>query len=617
VDLITKDANIRGISRTSLWSAWKQIRRDLNNSSVRDVADFLDYDIAPDVWINTLLRQIRTGRYEPGAPYRFCLGKGNGFSRTMTLPNIPDLVLYRTIAEFIYLKVRGREFKHVYFRRAKLAAAQREAERDARETMGTLSRYSNSAKGQLNWLKFNQYRKQLLLDQVHSFLVVTDVSNFFDSLLHSHVEESLRGVTVPPRMLGLLFYLLERLSIRQDYTSSHAISLPVDEFDCSRTLAHIVLFSHDQHMVSLVGEDSYVRWMDDQNMGVATKAAGLKALAMVGSSLSKIHLTPNTKKSQVLSLSQARRHFHLDFNNQLDRAEVLWKEAIPLRDRQRNVRRAVRRLWGQMQPYEGVGEFEKVLKRLYRIAGLANARILRRRAASDVLSKPELVARVAAYMRASGTNLEYLRWVETVMNSEEQVYENVTVELFESLLLVEASGFEARQIRTIAGKFLSAGSKFVGNDQCRSIAPLIYLRFGDRRSLPFLKKVLERGARGLSAPVTRSLGLVIASFGKGEFRFVRRMASRLFNNQLSTLVLMIEALRNYPEVPERYRTRLRTQYNSTTGRAYVDMRGVLTGRLLLLNEKPKVRTWIHGWKDAVERARLSAFDRKLLKKLIS
>jgi hypothetical protein len=51
-------------------------------------------------------------------------------------------------------------------------------------------------------------------------------------------------------------------------------------------------------MVQLVGESAYVRWMDDQCMGVRSRAEGLRVLAEVGISLSTLLLTPNAKKSK-------------------------------------------------------------------------------------------------------------------------------------------------------------------------------------------------------------------------------------------------------------------------------------------------------------------------------
>ena len=309
---------VPGVSRTSLWKTWKIVRKDLRVSSFRDVVDYLDFDVDPDKWINVLLRQLESGLYEPSAPTRFTLAKKLGFSRTMTLPHIPDLVLYRTIVNFIYRRNRRKECKHVYFRRPTLQKAQQTAQQQAAQQMRAAVHYGLSSQISFNnWLRFDQYRKYLLLNRPYPYLVITDVSNFFDSILHSHVEESVRGLAIPPRMLGLLFFLLERLSIRQDYGGSHRISLPVDEFDCSRTLAHLVLFPHDSHVVNLVGEDAYVRWMDDQVIGVSSYTHGLKTLSEVGRSLARLHLTPNTKKSRILKLSEARRHFHLDLNRLL------------------------------------------------------------------------------------------------------------------------------------------------------------------------------------------------------------------------------------------------------------------------------------------------------------
>ena len=93
-------------------------------------------------------------------------------------------------------------------------------------------------------------------------------------------------------MVGLLFFILERLSIRDAYGESPRIGLPVDEFDCSRKLAHIFLYPHDDRMTTTVGDDAYIRWMDDQTIGVSSRAAGLKVLSHLGKSLARLHLTP-------------------------------------------------------------------------------------------------------------------------------------------------------------------------------------------------------------------------------------------------------------------------------------------------------------------------------------
>src|SRR5205823_1292691 len=89
----------------------------VHEALVRDVVDYVDNDVDPDKWINSLLMQVASGRYEPMTPTRFTLGKSLGFSRTMTLPAVPDLVLYRTIVDYVYGKAGRKEHAHVYFRR--------------------------------------------------------------------------------------------------------------------------------------------------------------------------------------------------------------------------------------------------------------------------------------------------------------------------------------------------------------------------------------------------------------------------------------------------------------------------------------------------------------------
>lgn len=73
---------ITGINRTALWLAWKEVRAAVREASIRDVVDFIDYDIEPDVWINRLLRQVSSGSYDPRAPLRFPLSKSRNFKRT-------------------------------------------------------------------------------------------------------------------------------------------------------------------------------------------------------------------------------------------------------------------------------------------------------------------------------------------------------------------------------------------------------------------------------------------------------------------------------------------------------------------------------------------------------
>jgi len=592
------------------------VRKELKNSSIRDVVDFLDYDVNPDVWINRLVNSIRQGTYEPDLPRRFTLGKSKGFSRTMTLPAVPDLVLYRALVDCIFQKAKRRQHKHVYFLRGQVAAVQQQVQQDP-VTLDDFSLPHYRAASQrsfLNWLKYDQYRKFLVFKKVHPFFVVTDVSNFFDSVLHSHVAEALHGLPIQARTVGLLFFLLERLSIRQEYAGSHGISLPVDEFDCSRTLAHMVLFPHDDEMVKLVGERNYVRWMDDQNMGVSSRAEGLRVLSDVGRSLSRLHLSPNAQKSKVLSLSEARRHFHLDLNKLLDGADDISKQVASGGSPRSALRKKVSGIWAKAKVHEGHGEFPKVLKRLYRVAGLAGIRQLRRRAPHDVLLDPSLADRICDYMRCTGTVEEYLSFAILLMNNPEQIYPDVSVAVVESLLRLEPSRKGAARLRQIGIKLLKRELPIAGAADCAVVAPLLLLRFGDRRSLPILKRILDDPDRVTAPSVVRSCAIVYASFGRDCFSAIRKSASRLLRNHLSQTVRFLEEIRRYQTVPDRYKARLYVAKDSVAGRKYVDMRVMLMTRLLLLSSSRNVRDWVAEWSRKAVAERISAFDQGLLRR---
>jgi len=579
----------------------------------RDVTDHLEYDLDPDVWINRLLRQISDGHYEPTTPMRYTLAKSKGFSRLMTRPHIPDVVLYRAIADYLYRKAKRSQVKHAYFLRATLNQVVKDAEQEAREKLEVDAQYRTGSKRSfLQWLKFDQYRKHLIFDHVHRFIVVTDITNFFDSVLYDRIEERLYGLRAPPRMIGLLFFILEKLSPRDAYTQSPRIGLPVDEFDCSRTLAHMVLFPHDERVVARVGEDAYVRWMDDQSVGVASKSEGLHILGLVGDSLRRLHLTANAGKSKVLSLKEAKEHFHFDTNAKLDETEKLVADKRPVR----LIHRSFLAAWKSVLEGEGHGEWGKILKRCYRIAALAKSRKLRSRALRDVLAHPELAERISDYIRSTGTATEHIAFVQKALAHPEQVYPDVNHTLFESLLRVEAGKRDARLICQWAVKLLRVRPANISAQACAEAAPLLLLRFGDGRSVRLLKTCLEAHLDRLPTSVVKALAVVYLSYGEGHFGQVRRVAARVLRNPLGDLVKMVEKIRQYNEIPVRFSSRLKVRFDAVEGKSYLDMRTILQGRLLSLNSEPKVGQWLRDKKRGLLKAKLSAYDKRLVRKLL-
>ena len=609
---------ILGVTKSALWSAWKEVRRQLKRAPRRDVLDYLEYDIDPNVWITRLLRRLESEDYSPERPQRFTVAKSKGFDRIITLPSVPDLVLYRTIVDYLFQRAKRHQVKHVYFCQATLSKVVDNAEKAAlkkiaEEKSKDADEYSGSFESVfLEWLKFDQYRKFLIFDRVYSYVVVTDITNFFDSVLYGRIEESLYGLSAPPRMISLLFLLLESLSLREAFTPAQRIGLPVDPCDCSRVLAHMMLFPHDRRIVDLVGEDAYVRWMDDQNMGVRTKAEGLRVLGVVCDSLRKLHLTPNLSKSKILSLGQARKHFHFTANALLDSIEKLPHETGKQRV---ELRKAISNAWKVAVKSEGNGEWQKVLKRFYRQVARSKSRRLVKRAIIDIKEMPTLVDRVADYIRYVSDPGEVVDFVETLLHDPEQVYKDVNYQLIESLLKLSPEPATAKRLQKFGTQILDQTLRFPGDVEARSLAPLFILRYGDGRNLRSLFTRLQRHADNLPQDTIRALCAVVGGCKKRGFEVVQETASRLLRNHLSEFVKLVIRIKGFDSVPGRFKTRVALRNDSITGSDYVDMRAVLSARILGLCTHKSVCDWLADTKTDIKVSGISSFEVGLIERL--
>ena len=593
-----------------LWQSWKEIRKLLPRCSRRDITDFIEFDIDPDEWIGRLVEDVNSGRYEPGEPFRFTIPKSIGFSRHMTFPQIPDLVLYRAITGLIYKRLKRHEKANVYFARTTLSKKRRQISEETGDPGYTFL----SGDFFIKWKEYHQYRKLLLLENVYPYFVLTDITNFFASILYDRAADALYGAGFDRNLVGLLFFLLERFSPRDPYNESPRIGLPVDEFDCSRTLAHVVLYPHDQRMADAVREDAYVRWMDDQTIGVRSYPAAVKALGTCGLSLSKLHLTPNAGKTKILSLRDLAAHFHLDANEDLDDFQELLKE--PANDRP-GLGNQLTVLWRRHQSAEeSGGEWSKVLKRFYLMAGVCRCSFLLDRAKEDTLGQPTLAARVGDYIRVLRTADEYLEFLLSVCTDERQIHPDVSRVLVEGLLKVEPSREEALRIREFASQLLAGGYRFIGWKECAAVAPLLILRFGDKRSRPRLKARMGQLEVYSDPAIGKAISVVYASYGETEYAEVMQTASTLSRNYLGEFVRMLERLKGREDVPDRFKIRARPAYDSVAGQKRVDMRKLLVLRLLRLNRSEAVKRWLEQARGRLLAEEISAFDQALVNRLL-
>ena len=434
----------------------------------------------------------------------------------------------------------------------------------------------------------------------------------FDSVLYGRIEESLYDIPAPPKMVLLLFSLLENLSIREQFTPVQRIGLPVDPCDCSRNLAHMTLFPHDDRMVNYVGEEAYVRWMDDQNIGADSYAHGLRILAEVGDSLRRLHLTANAGKSKILSLADAKIHFHFDANQQLDHLE---KMPCGTAAEKKTAEPIFLQAWNSAIVHEGEGEWHKVLKRFYRHAARIGTKLLMPRTADDIKRFPDLVDRVTDYMRYVGTCTECIDFVCSLLEDDEQVYPDVNYRLIEALLKLEPSSRERTRLKRLAQSILNDEMTFRGVEDCRVLAPMLLLRYGDRRNINGMAAKLRNHGDTLPAELCRSFCAVVSSDGNRGFLEVQLTASKLLRNHISDFVRLVLRIKNFTVVPGRFKVRIKTSRDSITGAKFVDMRSYLAVRILALCPNQPVQDWIAACKSGLFKESISTFEKQLINKL--
>ena len=219
-------------------------------------------------------------------------------------------------------------------------------------------------------------------------------------------------------------------------------------------------------------------------------------------------------------------------------------------------------------------------------------------------------------MRVTGDAREYAQFVSHMWKHAEQVYPDVNRDLAEGLLLVEAHGKDALYYRNLASKLLAGQLKFPGSDACAAIAPLLILRFGDRRSLPRFRKIVKHLSDDTHPAIGKAVAVVYASYGINEYKEVINAASKLRNNYLSQFLRMLDIALEYQNVPERFKIRRQPIHDPVSGQRRIDMRRLLVLRLLNLNSRRSILKWIDDTRRWIIEQQISSFDKKLVKKLL-
>lgn len=408
----------------------------------RDVVDWIDWFANQERYVVELRRSILDGSYAPSPPTRYKSAKAKGSFRTITVPSIRDTVVYRHISDEALRRGLSGKVVGAFFSR-----------RHSKTPVGPTFEFASDADYQkffTVWKAYNQYRTHTLLNAPHDVLVVTDISNFFDSIQHELLLEYLAPLGLPRKSIGLLGRILESFKPRAGHSPNPRVGIPVDELDCSRQLAHLFLFEHDRRVTGIVGEDKYVRWMDDQNVGAASLTDARRVVNLLTGSLASQLLTLNSGKTRFLTPSQVVDHFQLEANRLLDNWSDRW--GYPARPVNPAARNELRKAWRQIQtlPSVGMGYWEKVLKRVYGLAVHVDIPDLEGRTYDDLVEYPDLDERIFIYLARRSRPRALIELFRRYVAARENLFEATENSFFEAVLLLNPSGAELRDLRSLA-----------------------------------------------------------------------------------------------------------------------------------------------------------------------
>jgi hypothetical protein len=497
---VSKPGTVGAVDFDSMFSIQRlrktanQLRTYVRQVRARDVIDWVDWFIALHASLPLLREELLSGEYQPLPATRYEWGKAQGGFRVISSFNLRDALVFRHICDFVLERARPSQAPGVYFSRRYSSPPVGQA-----KIMGDEDPYLDFL---AVWLRYNQYRSKTLLSSPHEVLVVTDISNFFDSIHHELLLEYLAPLGIPRKAVALLGRLLDAFKTPAGHSPNPRTGIPTDEFDCSRQLAHVFLFEHDWRVLERVGTERYVRWMDDQNLGVGGATEARRMVNAMTHSLGSLRLTLNTAKTRFLTPDEVVIHFQLDANELLDAWPARIKSAGPdglgaIRDQFDNDMQDL--LSG---PTAGRGNWDKILKRMYGLAAQLESPLLEPRALDDLIAYPDLDERIFRYFAIRNRGAELLTLFRQYLDDGESLFEATEAACFDALLTLDPDSWVEIEVRGLARAFIRDELTLGSGRPLSRAAAMVVLYWFDEEDLPHM--FTDRYARALPKEVARA-----------------------------------------------------------------------------------------------------------------
>lgn len=309
------------VSSAALNEAWKRLLRRLRVTRFPDLVmlrDPLEWAAAELSWEahrEALISKVLSHRYRPQPAEELRAAKSKGLSRAMSYLSLDDQLLYLTLVQ--HTKSQLLALTEPWTRSGRQDSDDIE---DDDETGGD---YSGVTKSWFDRWLATQKTIAKILDEC-PLIVETDISNFFPSIQLEVLRNRLAVAgTLDHAAVELLTYVASEVGPPRKLQRSVTTGLPVEDHDCSRTLAHFLLAEVDDKFKVEGEAGHYARFVDDVAFGAVSEADAKRKLGRFQDAVDRVGLYPNSAKTRWFTRAEYDREYHRVENDQLGEIEHL------------------------------------------------------------------------------------------------------------------------------------------------------------------------------------------------------------------------------------------------------------------------------------------------------
>ncbi len=401
----------------NLRKVWAIIKEGLRDDLVRDPLDHLAYEVNLEQNLKQLRHFVLSGSYVPKRAKIIRGAKRSGLTRPLSFLEIEDLLVLKCICDSLQTDLHKDFPDYVDFSR-RLRTAFPKEQADYESWFG-------------HWLRHqNKLTRLAVTGNGWQFVVEADISNFFPSVNHLLLRQTITSrVNAEERVTNLLFYLLEAMLPRPQYSCDHREGLPQESHDASRILAHCFLHPVDLEFKHEGLEGRYARWVDDIVVGVFSEAQGKRVLSKLEKALESRGLFVNTSKCKISSRKDIVKDLYLEENKFLDEIHEETKKDEGKVD--------VDEFDGRLLSFlkaDRYGNWDRVLRRYYTESKRCRSSFLEDLAFKHLTDFPSEAGDILSYLEARPYREDLLEQAFSFLRGEENCYPDVEILVYEFLL---------------------------------------------------------------------------------------------------------------------------------------------------------------------------------------